>query len=128
MMVFVCILLLGDLFVVPTLSCLQGNVLLNVTGTSKSLTEVINAMPFLVWVHSITAGVDHIHCPALFDNPDITLTNAKGVFSATLAEYALFAMSYFAKNAPRWVRQQKDHNWERYTVKELRGATLGVIG
>ena len=98
------------------------------SGSSETLTEVINAMPFLVWVHSITAGVDHIRCPALFENPDIILTNAKGVFSSSLAEYALFAMSYFAKNAPRWVSQQKEHKWEKYSVKELRGATLGVIG
>ena len=106
----------------------QGNVLLNVSGTSETLTEVINAMPFLKWVHSVTAGVDHIKCPALFENPEIVLTNAKGVFSSTLAEYTMFACSYFAKNVPRWIQQQKDHNWEKYTVKELRGATMGIVG
>lgn len=102
--------------------------LLNVSGTSETLTEIINAMPFLVWVHSITAGVDHIKCPALFDNSDIVLTNAKGVFSSSLAEYAMFACSYFAKNAPRWIEAQAEHEWDKFPVKELRGATMGIVG
>jgi phosphoglycerate dehydrogenase-like enzyme len=103
-------------------------VLLNVSGNAETLTEVIEAMPFLKWVHSITAGVDHIRCPALFDNPDITLTNAKGVFSSTLAEYTMLACSYFAKDVPRWMRAQKDRNWEKYPVRELRGSTMGIVG
>jgi hypothetical protein len=107
---------------------LKGNVLLNVSGTSATLTEIINEMPFLVWVHSVTAGVDHIRCPALFENSDIVLTNAKGVFSSSLAEYVMFSCSYFAKNAPRWVQQQQEHKWEKYCVKELRGATMGIVG
>lgn len=98
------------------------------TGTSETLTEIIQAMPFLVWVHSITAGVDHIKCPALFENSDIVLTNAKGVFSSSLAEYTMLACSYFAKDVPRWIAQQKEHNWDKYFVKELRGATLGIVG
>ncbi len=49
-------------------------------------------MPNLVWVHSLFAGLDHIlPCPEITDNEDITLTNAKGVFSSTLAEYAMAA-------------------------------------
>ena len=110
------------------LSLSKATVLLNVNGNSQSLSEVINAMPNLLWVHSLSAGVDHIRTPVLFENHNITLTNAKGIFSSSLAEYSLFGMTYFAKNAPRWVRQQQEHNWEKYTVKELRGATLGIIG
>ena len=56
----------------------QGNVLLNITGSKHILAEIVNEMPFLVWIHSITAGVDHILCPEIVDNNDILLTNAKG--------------------------------------------------
>ena len=49
-------------------------------------------MPNLVWIHSLTAGLDHIlPCPEISNNEDITLTNAKGVFSSTLAEYTMAA-------------------------------------
>ena len=54
--------------------------------------------------------------------------NAKGQFSITLAECALFACSYFAKNFPQLMRQQKEHNWEKYDMEELHGKTMGIVG
>jgi len=56
-------------------------VLLNITGSKDVLAEIVNEMPFLVWIHSVTAGVDHILCPEIVDNNDILLTNAKGIVS-----------------------------------------------
>ena len=38
------------------------------------------------------------------------------------------ACSYFAKNVPRLTQQKQDKNWSKYSVLELRGATLGIIG
>ena len=58
----------------------------------------------------------------------VTLTNAKGMFSSTLAEYCMLACSYFAKDLPRLMRQKSDANWEQYPVLELRGSTLGIVG
>ena len=34
-------------------------------------------LPYLEWVHSVTAGIDHIVCPELMSD-GILLTNAKG--------------------------------------------------
>jgi hypothetical protein len=59
----------------------DGNIILNVNGTASTLAAIIREMPLLVWIHSVTSGVEHILCPELVDNPDITLTNAKGVYS-----------------------------------------------
>lgn len=58
----------------------------------------------------------------------VTLTNAKGMFSSTLAEYCMMACSYFAKDLPRLMQQKRNLHWEQYPVLELRGATLGVVG
>lgn len=102
--------------------------LLNITGNSKVLGEIICQMPFLVWVHSLSAGVDHMMCPELENNEDITLTNAKGVFSSSLGEYVMGACSYFAKNIPRLNNQKKEHKWEKFCVKELKGQTMGIVG
>mmetsp|Transcript_22105 Transcript_22105/g.37313 ORF Transcript_22105/g.37313 Transcript_22105/m.37313 type:complete len:261 (+) Transcript_22105:126-908(+) len=85
-------------------------------------------MPFLVWVHSMSAGVDHMLCPEIFENDEIVVTNAKGVFSSSLAEYVIASCTYFAKDIPRLQRQQAAHNWEKYCVKELRGSTMGIVG
>lgn len=85
-------------------------------------------MPFLTWIHSVTAGVDHIICPAITENEDIILTNAKGVFSESLAEYVMTACSYFAKDIPRLIKQKEQHKYEKFCVSELRGKTMGIIG
>eukprot|EP01038_Epipyxis_sp_PR26KG_P012110 gene12110-16213_t len=106
----------------------EGNVLFNVTGNAEVLDEIINEMPFLVWIHSITAGVDHILCPAITQNNDLILTNARGVFSSSLAEYTMAACSYFAKDIPRLLKQKQDHNWNKFCVSELRGKTMGIVG
>jgi hypothetical protein len=56
------------------------------------------------------------------------MTNAKGVYSHSLAEFTLTCCSFFAKDFPRLLRQKADANWAPYDVEELRGKTLGVVG
>jgi phosphoglycerate dehydrogenase-like enzyme len=85
-------------------------------------------MPFLTWIHSITAGVDHLLCPQILENDEIILTNAKGIFNESLAEYCITAMLYFAKDIPRLLSNQKQAVWDKYKVSEIRGKTLGIIG
>ena len=85
-------------------------------------------MPFLTWIHSITAGVDHLLCPEITDNEEITLTNAKGIFSSSLAEYVMLSCLHFAKQVPRWIANKQQKHWEKFTVTEVRGKTLGIIG
>lgn len=102
--------------------------MLNITGNAITLTEIIKEMPFLEWIHSITAGVDHIMCPAISENDEIVLTNAKGIFSSSLAEYVMMACSYFAKNISRLTSQQKEKKWDKFCVTELREKTMGIVG
>ncbi len=102
--------------------------LLNVSGNAKILAAIINEMPFLVWIHSITAGVDHLMCSEIKDNEELVLTNAKGVFSSSLGEYVMGACSYFAKDFPRMMRQKNEKLWDQFQVVELRGKTMGIIG
>jgi phosphoglycerate dehydrogenase-like enzyme len=37
-------------------------------------------------------------------------------------------MSYFAKDVPRLNAQKAQAAWTKFSVKELRGATLGIVG
>jgi phosphoglycerate dehydrogenase-like enzyme len=91
------------------------------------LAELLEALPSIEWVHTRSAGIDFVTSDTLanFKGP---VTNAKGQFSSTLAEYTLMACAYFAKDLPRLMRQKYSKNWEKYSVLELRGATLGIIG
>lgn len=93
-----------------------------------ALAELLPLLPQLRWVHTASAGVNHLLCPELAAASGVTLTNARGVYSSSLAEYALFAAAYLAKDLPRLRKQQADATWLPYDVEELRGRTLGVVG
>jgi phosphoglycerate dehydrogenase-like enzyme len=103
------------------------NVLFTSWSNKEVVTEALNRFPSVEWVHARSAGVEHIICPALVSHP-CKLTNARGCFSSTLAEYTMMSCSYFAKDLPRLMRQKADRKWDQYCVKELRGSTLGVVG
>lgn len=102
--------------------------MLVVNGNANTLPAIINEMPFLTWIHSTYAGVDHVLCPEIVDNPDIILTNAKGVFSSSLAEYAMLSCLHFAKDLPRMIQSKSEKKWDKFKVTELRGTTMGIIG
>lgn len=104
------------------------NILFNVSGNSKSLPDIINSMPYLRWIHSITAGLDHIICPEIMNNKEIVLTNAKGVYSSSLAEYSMGICLYFNKQIPRLLKNQQARKWDQFIMNELRGKTLGIVG
>lgn len=79
------------------------------------------------WIHTRSAGIDFVTSPSL-SRFSGTVTNAKGLFSSTLAEYALLACGYFAKDLPRILQQKQDKHWNKFPIKELRGATMGIVG
>jgi phosphoglycerate dehydrogenase-like enzyme len=67
-------------------------------------------------------------CPEITEDNELVVTNAKGIFSSSLAEYVMGACTYFAKDIPRLIQQRKEKKWDRYCVGELRGKTMGIIG
>lgn len=106
----------------------DGTVILNMSGNKETLPPILAQMPLLVWFHSCWAGMDNSLCRELIDNDNITVTNAKGVFSSSLAEYAITACLHFCKDVPRLMANKREHKWDKFVMKELRGATMGVVG
>eukprot|EP01035_Chromulina_nebulosa_P022384 gene22384-28980_t len=111
----------------PDYAEMTANVILNCFGSKNILEPIVSAMPNLVWIHSLSAGIDHMLYPDLI-NSSIILTNAKGVYNSTLAEYTMAAISYFAKDLPRLIRQKEEKLWEKFFVTEIRGKTMGIVG
>lgn len=85
----------------------------------------------LRWVQFLGAGVEGSLSPELLAS-DIILTNASGVHAVPIAEHVFGMMLMFARGLHRCVRQQMQAVWIRdgfrRDVRELHGATLGVIG
>jgi phosphoglycerate dehydrogenase-like enzyme len=83
--------------------------------------------PRVRWVHVCSAGLDRILFPELAASP-VPLTNARGVFSQVLAEFAIGAVLFFAKGFRRMVLSQRAGLWDPFDTVEIRGQTLGMIG
>jgi phosphoglycerate dehydrogenase-like enzyme len=79
------------------------------------------------WVHALSAGIDKVLFPELVES-GVPLTNGRGVFKDGLAEFALAAILFFAKDLRRLVRNQEAGRWEQFDVPFVRGQTLGIVG
>jgi phosphoglycerate dehydrogenase-like enzyme len=81
----------------------------------------------LRWIHSFAAGVENLLFPELIES-DVVLTNGSGVFSASLGEFVLAAILYFAKDFRRMIRNQSAALWKPFDVEEIGGQTVGILG
>jgi phosphoglycerate dehydrogenase-like enzyme len=105
----------------------DATVILLWSGTRELLRELLPISKRVRWVHSRAAGLDHVLFPELVESP-IVLTNGRGVFSASLGEFVLAAILYFAKDFRRMVRNQMASMWEPFDVQEISGQTVGILG
>jgi phosphoglycerate dehydrogenase-like enzyme len=105
----------------------DADVLFNWSGSPALFREVFRMCPRLRWVHSRSAGLDKSLFPELIEN-SVVLTNGSGVFSASLGEFALAAILYFAKDFRRMIRNQMAGVWEAFDVLPVAGYTVGVVG
>lgn len=105
----------------------DAEVVLNWSGSLRLLREVFLLCRRLRWIHSRAAGLEQTLFPELI-NSDVILTNASGVFSASLGEFALGAILYFAKDFRRMIRNQRAGQWAPFDVTMISGHTLGIVG
>jgi hypothetical protein len=86
-----------DDFDIQHLQNIKPNVLFVSHPLSRGpLQELLKDLPSIEWVHSRSAGIDYVTSQGLSE-ANVYMTNAKGQFSSTLAEYTMMACSYFAK-------------------------------
>ncbi|HET8848286.1 MAG TPA: D-2-hydroxyacid dehydrogenase [Marinobacter sp.] len=81
----------------------------------------------LKWIHASSAGVDALMFPALI-NSDVTVTNARGIFDRTIAEYVLCTILMFAKDFPGSLRLQQAHQWKHRDTERAQGRQVLVVG
>jgi len=88
------------------------------------LREVWPDAQHLRWIHSLGAGVEKLPFDLLRET-DVVVTNSRGIYSDSLAEWVIGAMLFFAKDLRRLLTMKR---WEPVAVQRLEGATLGIIG
>ncbi|MGH2403510.1 MAG: D-2-hydroxyacid dehydrogenase [bacterium] len=91
-------------------------------GTLKDL------VPKGRWIQGTSTGIGQfVFSTGLIDTP-ITFTTARGIHAKPLADFVLMAILWFAKDGFRMVRGQTTRQWERYCGRDVRGATVGLVG
>jgi phosphoglycerate dehydrogenase-like enzyme len=105
----------------------SADVILNNGPGGELLRLVLPLASRARWVHTLSAGVDKVLFPELIAS-EIPLTNGRGVFKDALAEFAVGAIFFFAKDFGRLVRSQAARRWDQFDVDWIRGRTLGVVG
>ena len=83
--------------------------------------------PRLRWVQAIGAGIGQLE-PARLKAKGIALTNAAGVASAPIAEFAIGRLLEVWKDIRVLERQQKDHHWQMHQGLLVKGKTIGIVG
>ena len=96
-------------------------------GNAPGFQDVWRHARNVKWIHSLAAGLDNMLFPQLVDSP-VTITNARGVFKQSLAEFVVAGMLFFYKHMRQLIENQRQHRWGDLTVDWLRGKTMGVVG
>ena len=86
--------------------------------------------PEVEWVHSLSAGVDSIGgvIKSRMLDSRIQLTNGRGAFSDSLAEYAIAAALHFTKQFKRCEQNRRAKRWEQFEMATIAGKTMGFVG
>lgn len=79
------------------------------------------------WVHTASAGVDHLMCPELAES-DTVVTNARGIFDRPIAEYVAALVLAIAKDLPRTLDLQRQRTWRHREARRLAGTRACVVG
>ncbi|MGC3000150.1 D-2-hydroxyacid dehydrogenase [Streptomyces sp. G35A] len=79
------------------------------------------------WVHTASAGVDHLLCPELAAS-DTVVTNARGIFDGAIAEYVAALVLAFAKDLPRTLELQRERTWRHRETRRVAGTRAVVVG
>ena len=82
----------------------------------------------LQYIQLTSAGTDRINTDYIKEH-NITLHNARGVYSAPMAEYAIAGVLSIYKNLNQFRDQQKNHQWQKIrSQRELTSKTVLIIG
>jgi phosphoglycerate dehydrogenase-like enzyme len=80
------------------------------------------------WLHTFSAGVDHVLTPAVRAKPNLVVTDSGPAFGPAISEFVLAWMLMVARRLPELLDRQHKHQWEWVKQRELCGATVGIIG
>jgi phosphoglycerate dehydrogenase-like enzyme len=96
--------------------------------SGRRFSDLVERGPKVRWLHTVSAGVDHVLTPAVRAKQGLVVTDSGPAFEAAISEFVLAWMLMVARHLPELIDHQRKRLWKGVTQRELCGATVGVIG
>lgn len=112
----------------PLSDCISGaEIVLGWNFKSNEFQEAWKNADELKWIFWAGAGVDPLLFPELVES-DVVLTNCRGVFDRSMAEYVLGLIIAFGKHFPESGRLQSQRIWRHRLSEQLLGKEALIVG
>jgi hypothetical protein len=95
-------------------------------GSPATLDALWPHCPNVKWCHSFFAGVDALKefIANRLIGSDIPISNGRGAFSSSLAEYAMASALHFNKQISRCEQNRKDKKWDKFVMSKWDKSSL----
>jgi len=98
---------------------------------AKQFFSATRKAPNLKWMQVYNAGVDHPIFASMLER-GVRLTTSSGSAAEPIAQTVIAGLLMLARNVPRWLRGQRNHQWDPMPPadfpRDLRGQTMLVYG
>lgn len=91
------------------------------------LAEALKFHPEVRWVHSASAGIDHL-APLFRSRPDTILTHSAGVTAVPISEFVVACLLHFCKRLHSLAELQEQRRFGRLPLRELRDLKVVLLG
>jgi phosphoglycerate dehydrogenase-like enzyme len=96
-------------------------------AAEDTLAVALSRHPEVRWVHTVSAGVDHLG-EVLAPHPGIVLTNSAGVVAIPIAEFVVGCLLQHCKRYPEIWALQQARRWESLQLRELGDLEVVIMG
>lgn len=94
----------------------------------KGYARLIRDCPQIRWLHTASAGVDHVLTPDVKAKAGLVVTDSGPAFEIAISEFVLAWMMLITRRLPELMANQRERKWQSVEQKELYGQTVGIIG
>lgn len=91
------------------------------------LPAALESHPEVRWVHTASAGIDHL-APLFLDRSQITLTHSAGVTAVPIAEFVVARLLQHCKRLPELEQLQSRRQFEQISLRELGDLSVVLFG
>lgn len=94
----------------------------------KWFSQLAADSPNLRWLHTASAGVDHVLTPQVRAKAGVVVTNSGPAFEIAISEFILAWILMVARGLPQLIENQHARVWKSVDQTEVFGATVGIVG